>query len=225
MKIIKPIINNDWDDILKEEFKKSSFQKTINLVKNERKYFKIFPQEKEVFNALKISSFKKTKIVILGQDPYHKKGLAHGLAFSVKDQINKPPSLQNIFKELKADLGTKHIRTGSLEKWGKQGVLLLNTILTVREKQPRSHAKYGWETFTDAVISKLSDGKKGIIFFLWGEYAQKKIHLIDIKKHYILKTSHPSPFSAHKGFLGSNHFSKANNFLLKNNKKTINWQL
>ena len=126
---------------------------------------------------------------------------------------------------MKADLGTKHIRTGSLEKWGKQGVLLLNTILTVREKQPRSHAKYGWETFTDAVISKLSDGKKGIIFFLWGEYAQKKIHLIDIKKHYILKTSHPSPFSAHKGFLGSNHFSKANNFLLKNNKKTINWQL
>jgi len=223
MKIEK--INNDWDIILKDVFKKKSFVKLMQCISKERKNARIFPTEENVFNAFKISSFAITKVVIIGQDPYHKKGQAHGLAFSVPNGITPPPSLKNIFKEISSDLGIKMQEKGNLENLGEQGVLLLNTVLTVREKQPGSHQKLGWENFTNTVISKLSLEKKGLIFLLWGAFAHNKSSLINKRKHYILKTTHPSPLSAYKGFLGSKHFSKTNDILIKNNQKPINWNL
>lgn len=224
MKYKTPKIYNDWDIILKNEFKKRSFKKIMQFIARERKKFNVFPSPENIFNAFKISSFSKTKVIIIGQDPYHKIGQAHGLSFSVNDTLI-PPSLKNILKELKADVKSTIIDNGNLEKWAHQGVLLLNVILTVREKEAGSHKNIGWENFTSMVISKLSAEKKGLIFLLWGKLAQKKSKLINSKKHYILKTTHPSPFSAHKGFLGCKHFSKTNKILIKNKQKPINWNL
>ena len=219
------LINNDWDIILKNEFKTKSFKNLIRLLNYERKKHTIFPSEDNVLTAFKLSSFAKTKIVIVGQDPYHGKGQAHGLAFSVPKGSKIPPSLHNILKELKSDLKIPITNNGSLENWAKQGILLLNTTLTVREKEAGSHKNIGWEDFTNITISKLSSHKKGLIFLLWGNFAQRKSSLINAKKHHILKTSHPSPFSARKGFLGCKHFSKTNTILVKNNQKPINWNL
>ncbi|MAO34006.1 MAG: uracil-DNA glycosylase [Flavobacteriales bacterium] len=224
MKYKTPKIDNDWDIILKNEFKKKSFKKLMQFIDNERKKYNVFPSPENIFNAFKISSFSKTKVIIIGQDPYHRIGQAHGLSFSVNNTLI-PPSLKNILKELKADVKSTITDNGNLEKWAHQGVLLLNVILTVREKEAGSHKNIGWENFTNMVISKLSAEKKGLIFLLWGRLAQKKSELINSKKHYILKTTHPSPFSAHKGFLGCKHFSKTNNILIKNKQKPINWNL
>jgi uracil-DNA glycosylase len=225
MKDTTPRINNDWDIILKDEFQKKSFKKLIQFVANERKKYTIFPSEDNVFTAFKLSSFSKTKIVIIGQDPYHGKGQAHGLSFSVSNGEKVPPSLRNIFKELQSDLQIPITQNGNLESLANQGVLLLNATLTVREKEALSHQYLGWEDFTDAVISKLSSEKNGLIFLLWGAFAQKKSSLINSKKHAILKTTHPSPLSAYRGFLGCKHFSKTNEILIKNNQQPIDWKL
>ena len=225
MKYTHPLINNDWDIILKDEFQKKSFKKLVNIIAKERKKNNVFPQEHRVFNALKFSPFSKTKIIIVGQDPYHKKGQAHGLSFSVPNEVSTPPSLLNIFKELQVDLNIPIPRNGNLEAWAKQGVLLLNSILTVRENKAGSHQDFGWEIFTDAIISRLSKDKEGLIFLLWGSYAQNKSLLINKQKHNILETSHPSPLSAYRGFLGCKHFSKTNQILKRNNQKPINWKL
>ena len=225
MKDITPRINNDWDIILKDEFQKKSFKKLMQLITNERKECTVFPSENNIFTAFKLSSFSKTKIVIVGQDPYHAKGQAHGLAFSVPNGIKNPPSLKNIFKELANDIDINIPKNVSLENWAKQGVLLLNATLTVREKEAGSHQNLGWEDFTDAVISRLSSEKNGLIFMLWGAFAQKKTLLINDKEHHILKASHPSPLSAYRGFLGCKHFSKTNKILIKNHQKPIDWNL
>ena len=219
------LINNDWDTVLQNEFQKESFKKLMQNVNNERSHHVIFPSTKNIFRAFKISSFSKTKIVIIGQDPYHSKGKADGLAFSVPKGQKIPPSLHNIMRELKSDLKIPITKHGSLESWANQGVLLLNTILTVRATEAGSHKHLGWQKFTDSVIAKLSAEKKGLIFLLWGTFAQKKSNLINKKKHHILKTTHPSPLSAYKGFIGCKHFSKTNNILVKNNKTPINWKL
>jgi len=225
MKDTTPRINNDWDIILKDEFQKKSFKKLMQLITNERKECTVFPSENNIFTAFKLSSFSKTKIVIIGQDPYHGKGQAHGLAFSVQNRIKNPPSLKNIFKELANDIGVNIPKNGSLENWANQGILLLNATLTVREKEAGSHQKLGWEDFTNKVIKKISKKKEGIIFLLWGAFAQRKSIFINAKKHHILTTAHPSPFSAYRGFFGCKHFSKTNEILIKNNQKPIEWEL
>ena len=225
MKRFNPLINNDWDIILKDEFQKKSFKKLMQLITNERKEYTIFPSENNIFTAFKLSSFSKTKIVVVGQDPYHGRGQAHGLAFSVPNGIKIPPSLKNIFKELANDIGGNIPKNGNLESWANQGILLLNATLTVRKKEAGSHNKLGWEDFTDAVISKLSSEKNGLIFMLWGAFAQKKTSLINEKEHHILKASHPSPLSVYRGFLGCKHFSKTNQILIQNNQKPIHWNL
>ena len=225
MKKTIPLIHNDWDTILKNEFQKRSFKKLMNTINNERKNHTIFPSKENVFRALKASSFSRTKVVIIGQDPYHSVGQADGLAFSVPNGKKKPPSLYNILKELQSDLQIPITHSGNLDGWANQGVLLLNTILTVREKEAGSHQQLGWENFTNSLIAKLSAEKNGLIFLLWGAFARKKSNLINIEKHHILKTTHPSPLSAYKGFLGCKHFSKTNNILIENNKTPINWKL
>lgn len=225
MKYPNPLFNNDWDTILGDEIKKIEFSRLMGFIDVERKKTPVLPPEGEVFTALRYSSFYNTKVVIIGQDPYHTKGLAHGLAFSVNKNNTIPPSLRNILKELQSDLHIPITKKGNLKNWANQGVLLLNTILTVREKEAGSHQNIGWEDFTDTIISKLSSGKNGLIFLLWGAYANKKSLLINKKKHYILKTTHPSPFSAYKGFLGCKHFSKTNNILIQNNHTPINWSI
>ena len=222
-RIIK--INNDWDAILKDVFQKNSFKKIMRFLDNERKKHNIYPSEEQIFNALKFSSFTKTKVVIIGQDPYHGNGQAHGLSFSVAEGIKHPPSLRNIFKEMAQDLELPIPKSGNLTKLANQGVLLLNVILTVREKEAGSHQKIGWETFTNNIISEISRRKKGVIFLLWGKFAQEKAKLINTNKHFILKAPHPSPFSAYTGFFGCKHFTKTNEILIKNNKIPINWNL
>ena len=217
--------NTEWKAFLKEELNSNNFQAIISTLLIERKNHTIFPKNDEIFNAFNFTIPNKIKVVILGQDPYHRESQAHGLAFSVPNGVKIPPSLRNIFKELKSDLNHSISSNGNLESWAKQGVLMLNASLTVREKVAGSHQKLGWETFTDSVIKKISDKKEGIIFLLWGAFAQKKLELIDKRKHHILITSHPSPFSAYRGFLGCNHFSKTNKILIKNNQQTINWKL
>ena len=225
MKHTTPLINNDWDTILKNEFQKKSFKKLMNVIYNERKKYNIFPSEENVFTAFKLSAFCEIKLVIIGQDPYHSKGQAHGLAFSTLNNEKIPPSLQNIFKEVNSDLQISIKKNGNLISWANQGIFLLNTILTVRENNAGSHQNIGWEDFTDAVISKLSSKKNNLIFLLWGAFAQKKSSLINRNKHHILEATHPSPFSANKGFIGCKHFSKANKILIQNNQKPINWSL
>ena len=219
-------IEESWKKVLKEEFEKPYFQHIITFLKAEKATGKvIYPPGPLIFNAFKKTPFGKVEVVLLGQDPYHNKGQAHGLSFSVLDGVPKPPSLVNIFKELHNDLGIKIPESGNLEKWARQGVLLLNASLTVRQNEPGSHAKIGWLQFTDSVIRKISDEKEGIVFLLWGKFAQEKQALIDETKHFVLKAAHPSPFSANNGFFGCRHFSMTNELLMKQHKSPIDWKL
>lgn len=218
-------IGNDWDDILKEERKKDYY---INLRKKliyEYKNYTVYPNMYDIFNALKKVSYKDVKVVILGQDPYHGQGQAHGFSFSVKKGIKTPPSLQNIYKELHNDLGLYIPNNGNLIKWANQGVLLLNSTLTVRSHQANSHKDLGWTILTDNIIKILNARSKPIVFILWGKFAQSKEELITNDRHLIIKSAHPSPFAAHRGFFGSRPFSKTNEFLQKNNFKPIDWQI
>ena len=219
-------IEESWKNVLNEEFEKIYFQRIITFLKAEKSSGKIiYPPGSLLFNAFEKTPFTKIKVVIIGQDPYHNKGQAHGLSFSVPDGVTKPPSLINIFKELKNDMGIDISENGNLEKWASQGVLLLNASLTVRQNEPGSHSTIGWLQFTDQVIKKISDEKEGIIFLLWGKFAQEKQSLIDETKHFVLKAAHPSPFSADKGFFGCKHFSKTNELLMKQNKEPIDWKI
>ena len=216
-------IEASWREKLKEEFKKPYFQKLVGFVKSEYKSHKVFPPGQEIFSAFDHCPFPSVKVVIIGQDPYHGTGQANGLCFSVHDGIKKPPSLINIFQEIKQDLGKPIPESGNLERWAEQGVLLLNATLTVRAGSPGSHQNKGWELFTDAVIQKISDEKENVVFVLWGSYAQKKGSIIDPSKHCILKSPHPSPFSADRGFFGNRHFSKANDFLERKGLRSVEW--
>jgi uracil-DNA glycosylase len=219
-------MEQSWKMVLEEEFSKPYFEQIVLHIKTERAAGKtIYPPGGLLFNAFAHTSFNQLKVVILGQDPYHGPAQAHGLSFSVPDGIAIPPSLGNIYKELKNDIGMPIPKTGNLSAWAKQGVLLLNAVLSVRANEPASHAKIGWMDFTDSVIKKISEQKKGIIFLLWGKFAQEKAMLIDASKHHILTAAHPSPFSADKGFFGSKHFSKTNAILVQQGIDPINWQL
>lgn len=216
-------IEQSWKELLQEEFKKEYFINLVNFIKQEYKTHKIYPPGKEIFNAFDLCPADNVKVVIIGQDPYHGDGQAHGLCFSVKDGIKTPPSLRNIYKELNDDIGKPIPETGNISHWAKQGVLMLNATLTVRAGNAGSHQGKGWETFTNAVIEKISQEKKDIVFLLWGAYAQKVGQVIDTDKHHILKSPHPSPFSAHTGFLGNKHFSKTNAFLKSKGIVEIEW--
>ncbi len=219
-------IEESWKEVLKDEFTKDYFFQIVTFIKTEKAAGKIiYPPGSLMFNAFGKTPFDKVKVVLLGQDPYHNSGQAHGLSFSVPPGIAKPPSLINIFKELQSDLGIPPSADGNLEKWATQGVLLLNASLTVRQNEPGSHSKIGWIEFTDAVIKKISEEKKGVIFLLWGRFAQDKQVLIDETKHHVLKAAHPSPFSADKGFFGCKHFSKTNEFLMHEGLQPIDWKL
>ena len=219
-------IEESWKEVLKDEFTKDYFLQIVTFIKTEKAAGKIiYPPGSLMFNAFGKTPFDKVKVVLLGQDPYHNSGQAHGLSFSVPPGITKPPSLINIFKELQSDLGISPSADGNLEKWATQGVLLLNASLTVRQNEPGSHSKIGWIEFTDAVIKKISEEKKGVIFLLWGRFAQDKQVLIDETKHHVLKAAHPSPFSADKGFFGCKHFSKTNEFLMHEGLQPIDWKL
>ena len=216
-------IEASWKKVLKPEFNQPYFEGLTNFVKKEYNSKTIYPPAKLIFNAFDSTPFNKVKVVILGQDPYHGPNQAHGLCFSVLPPTPPPPSLQNIYKEIKKDIGQVIDNSGNLTHWTKQGVLLLNATLTVRAHQAGSHQNQGWEEFTDAVIKTISDKKANVVFMLWGNYAKKKGVNIDQQKHLILEASHPSPFSAYSGFFGSKHFSKANTYLKQNNQDTINW--
>jgi uracil-DNA glycosylase len=220
-------IEPSWKEALKEEFTKPYFLQIATFLKTEKATGKIiYPPGTLIFNAFNQTPFTKLKVVILGQDPYHGAGQAQGLSFSVQNGIKPPPSLVNIYKEIQTDIGVAMPKKyGNLTSWAQQGVLLLNAALTVRAGEPFSHAKFGWADFTDAVIRKISDEKKGIVFLLWGKFAQDKQVLIDETKHHVLKAAHPSPFSADKGFFGCKHFSKTNEFLLKEGQQPIDWKL
>ena len=219
------MIGNLWDQYLEQEYKKEYFQKLMNFVKEEYKRKTIYPKQNEVFNAFRYTDYSNVKVVILGQDPYHGPNQAEGLSFSVKNEVLKPPSLQNIFKELESDLGIPFPEHNSLKPWAKQGVLLLNAVLTVEEHKPTSHKNQGWETFTDQVIKILNDRDTPTVFILWGAYARSKKAFITNKKHLVIESAHPSPFSARNGFFGSKPFSKTNEFLKKNNIKEIDWRI
>lgn len=219
------MIGNDWDQILDEEFKKDYFIKLMNNVRKEYNEKTIYPRKDQVFNAFRYTSFKNTKVVILGQDPYHGVGEAEGLSFSVPLGIRKPPSLVNIFKELQDDLGYFPPNGGSLHSWAKEGVLLLNAVLTVVKDHAASHQGMGWETFTDNVIKKINEKNAPVVFILWGRYARSKKALITNPKHYVIESAHPSPLSAYHGFFGSKPFSKTNNYLISQGLKPINWEI
>lgn len=216
-------IESSWKSVLSEEFGKPYFIKLSEFVRSEYASQQIFPKGKEIFNAFDHCPFDQVKVVILGQDPYHGPGQAHGLSFSVRPGVPFPPSLLNIFKEINKDLDQSMPSNGDLTRWADQGVLLLNATLTVRAHQAGSHQKQGWETFTDAVIRKLAEEKSNVVFMLWGAYAQKKAAFIDENRHLKLHAPHPSPLSAHRGFLGCGHFSKANTYLEENGLSTIKW--
>ncbi|HEY5392489.1 MAG TPA: uracil-DNA glycosylase [Hanamia sp.] len=219
-------MEESWKHALKNEFEKAYFQHIVTFLKAEKATGEvIFPPGQLIFNAFKQTPFDKVKVVILGQDPYHNKNQAHGLSFSVPDGIPKPPSLLNIFKELRNDLGIEMPVNGNLQKWANQGVLLLNASLTVRENEPGCHSQIGWLQFTDQVIKKISDEKEGVIFLLWGKFAQLKQSLIDETKHFVLKAAHPSPLSAHNGFFGCKHFSKTNELLMNQHSNPIDWKI
>ena len=214
---------NDWDNILKEEFEKDYYKKIRAFLKSEYSSYTVFPSMYDIFNALKYTSYENTKVVILGQDPYHEIGQAHGLSFSVKRGIKIPPSLVNIYKELKTDIGMDIPSHGELTSWAKQGVLLLNATLTVRQGMANSHQNIGWSIFTDEIIKKLNVSKNPIVFILWGANARSKKKYISNPNHLIIESAHPSPLSAYNGFFGSKPFSKANNFLLSKGLTPINW--
>lgn len=222
---INPTINESWKEVLSKEFQNDYFKSLKEFLVEERKKYIIYPPASRIFASFNYTPFDKVNVVLLGQDPYHGTGQANGLCFSVSNGIPQPPSLQNIFKELTSDLGIPIPKTGNLEPWAKQGVLLLNASLTVRANLAGSHQKRGWENFTDAVISNLSEKKKGLVFLLWGRFAQAKEILIDKSKHHILKAPHPSPFSVHSGFFGCNHFSKTNTLLKQEGLQEIDWRV
>ena len=219
------MIGNTWDNLLTEEVKKDYFKELIEYVNNEYKTKTIYPKKTEVFNAFKYTDYKDVKVVILGQDPYHGPNQAEGLSFSVSNEVIKPPSLKNIFKELESDLGIQFPELNSLKPWTKQGVLLLNSVLTVEEHKPASHKNRGWEIFTDEVIKMLNKREEPIVFILWGNYSKEKSVYITNSKHYVIESVHPSPFSARNGFFGSKPFSKTNEFLKSNNLKEIDWRI
>ncbi len=212
-----------WKVVLGDEFTKPYFGTLTDFVKSEYKSTSIFPQPKDIFKAFDLCPFNEVRVVILGQDPYHGKDQANGLCFAVCNGIRIPPSLVNIFKEIKSDLGIEPLVDGDLSRWAKQGVLLLNSTLTVRAGQPGSHQGYGWEEFTDTVVRELSKNKEHIVFMLWGNYAKNKGASIDRTKHLVLESAHPSPFSAYSGFFGSRHFSKANKYLKENGLREVDW--
>ena len=219
------MIGNNWDLALKEEFEKDYFLKIMDFIDEEYGTKTIYPPYDEIFNAFRLTPIDNVKVVILGQDPYHEAGQAHGLAFSTPEGRPIPRSLKNIFKEINAEYGYPIPESGSLESWARQGVFLLNTVLTVEEGNANSHSKCGWQTFTDNVIRILNNQKQPIVFLLWGKQAEKKRELITNPNHLVLITSHPSPFSARRGFLGCNHFKLANEYLAKNDIDEINWKL
>ncbi|MEX6687204.1 uracil-DNA glycosylase [Danxiaibacter flavus] len=219
-------IEPSWKEALRQEFSKNYFEQIAAFLKVEKTQGKtIYPPGQLIFNAFEQTPFDKVKVVLLGQDPYHGAGQAMGLSFSVPDGIKPPPSLVNIYKELHKDIGMPIPKTGDLTPWARQGVLLLNASLTVRAGEPNSHAKIGWHIFTDAVISKISDEKRGVVFLLWGSFAQQKQVLIDETRHHVLKAAHPSPFSVEKGFFGCKHFSKTNQLLAREGIEPIDWML
>jgi uracil-DNA glycosylase len=219
-------IEPSWKEILKSEFNKPYFQQIVHHIKTERSQKKIiYPAGNNIFNAFNTTPFDKVKVVILGQDPYHGIGQAHGLCFSVQNGVAPPPSLVNIFKELQEDIGINIPNHGNLTHWAEQGVFLLNASLTVRAGEPMSHSKIGWAEFTDMVIKKISDAKEHVVFILWGKFAQEKRGLIDESKHLVLRSAHPSPLSANSGFFGCRHFSKANAFLMKHGLDPIDWNI
>lgn len=216
-------IEPSWQKVLESEFSKPYFTDLVAFVKNEYANHTVFPAGKNIFAAFDHTPFDNVNVVLIGQDPYHGEGQANGLCFSVNENTKLPPSLKNIFKEIANDLGKESPKNGNLERWAKQGILMLNATLTVRANNPGSHQKKGWENFTDAVISILSEQKKDIVFILWGAYAQKKGEIIDKTKHFVIESAHPSPFSADRGFFGSKPFSKTNQFLLQKKLKQIDW--
>lgn len=217
------MIGNSWDEILKEEFNKNYFLELLNKVNSEYRYKTIFPKYNHIFNALKLTPYEDVKVVILGQDPYHGPNQAHGLSFSVSDEVDRPPSLNNIIKELKNDLGI--VKTNNnLTSWAKEGVLLLNAILTVEMSKPLSHKDYGWTIFTDEIIKKLNEREEPIIFILWGSFARSKKEFIINKRHFIIESAHPSPLSASRGFFGSRPFSRTNQILRQIGKNEIDWK-
>ena len=216
-------IEESWKSRLQSEFDKPYFAQLVSFVRQEYSQHKCYPPAKLIFNAFELCPFDKLKVVLLGQDPYHEPGQAHGLCFSVNDGVPFPPSLLNIFKEIKDDCGTEIPTSGNLMRWARQGVLLLNATLTVREHQAGSHQRQGWEAFTEAVISTISREKDHVVFILWGSYAQSKMPLIDKTRHLVLRSSHPSPLSAYRGFFGNHHFSLANQFIVQHGGTEIVW--
>ena len=216
-------INEAWKELLQPEFEKPYFTNLVEFVRSEYANHTVYPSGANIFRALDKCSPNDVKVVIIGQDPYHGEGLANGLCFSVNDGVMFPPSLRNIFKEIESDLGTKVPTSGNLDRWAEQGVLLLNSTLTVRAHAAASHAGHGWEQFTDAVVAKLSEFKSGVVYMLWGNYAQKKGAVVDRSRNLVLKAAHPSPLSAYNGFFGCRHFSQANNYLLSVGKSPIKW--
>ncbi len=220
-----PPITNDWAKSLSEEYKKDYYKKLFEFVGNEYKNYTIYPAGDDIFNAFHMTPLSEVKCVIIGQDPYHEPVQAHGLCFSVKPGIDTPPSLQNIYKELKEDVGCYIPNNGCLTKWANQGVLLLNSVLTVRAHAAASHQNKGWEQFTDAAIEILNKQDRPIVFLLWGGFARKKKSMLNNPKHLILEAPHPSPLSVYRGFYGCKHFSKANNFLIENGLTPIDWQI
>ncbi len=219
------MFSNDWNDLLQTEVKKQYFIQLMEKLHQEYLKYQIYPDFKNIFNAMKLTSFRDVLVVIIGQDPYHQVNQSHGLCFSVEKEQKIPKSLHNIFTELVADIGINYPKHGNLTHWANQGVLLLNTVLSVRDSEPGSHRNIGWEIFTDQIINLLNSKKTPIVYLLWGNDAKKKEKLITNKKHLILKSVHPSPLSAHRGFFGCKHFSKANTFLYENNLKAIEWQI
>lgn len=219
------MIGNDWDIVLENEFKKDYFYKLLKTVQLEYSKKIIYPSKKQVFRAFRYTSYKDLKVVILGQDPYHGEGEAEGLSFSVPKGIKRPPSLNNIFKELHDDLDLNISDSSSLVPWAKQGVLLLNTVLTVEKDKAGSHKDLGWQVFTDEVIKKINEKEEPVVFIFWGNYARSKKKFITNPKHLVIESAHPSPLSAYNGFFGSKPFSKTNDFLIKNNLRPINWQI
>lgn len=219
------MIGNSWDKVLKEMFDSKEYQAFFQKIDNEYQNKIIYPKKENIYNALKLTPYENVKVVIVGQDPYHGENEAHGLSFSVQRGIKLPPSLKNIYKEISNDLNIVEPNCGDLTSWAKEGVLLLNSVLTVEKDKPASHAKIGWNKYTDYIIQKINEKEKPVVFILWGNFAKTKKELITNPKHLIITSAHPSPFSARNGFFGSKPFSKTNEFLKENNIKPINWQL
>lgn len=219
------MIGNDWDNVLKIIENSDGFKKFLSIINDKYQNSIVYPPKNYVFNALKLTSYKNTKVVIVGQDPYHGEGEAHGLSFSVQKGVKIPPSLQNIYKELYNDIGIEPSMYGDLTKWACEGVLLLNAVLTVEKDKPASHRNLGWELLTNYIIKALNEKEEPIVFILWGNFAKEKRKFITNKKHLVITSSHPSPFSAYNGFFGSKPFSKTNEFLIKNDIKPIDWKL